>query len=255
MWTRRETVVGGALTLLFGGLQNCSCALASAAPHSVGCLLDDADFNSVYPEGTQTVRITGDDRIIYNSGDKNFDFALAQSLGKISEKFGVVPGFAYYDDSGRENAYATPRVRMNNADGTVLFGMNYFRRMRSLPEFPEVAIAGVCSHEYGHIVQFKYGLIERVNLGQKTKKRSELQADYFAGYFAGLRKRERPSYPAAVVATAQRSFGDAAYNNEQHHGTPLERGAAVVRGFEASFRENKKFYEAIQESTQYVLQL
>jgi predicted metalloprotease len=105
------------------------------------------------------------------------------------------------------------------------------------------------------VYAFKYGLINKVKAGQPTIKRIELQADYFAGYFAGLRKRERPSYPAAVVALAQRRFGDTAYNNEQHHGTPLERGAAVVRGFEASFRENKNFYDAIQESTQYVLQL
>src|SRR5262249_35993307 len=47
------------------------------------------------------------------------------------------------------------------------------------------------------------GCSKRVNAGQSTVKRSELQADYFAGYFAGHRKRERPTYPAAVVALAQ----------------------------------------------------
>lgn len=255
MWTRRETVVGGALTLLFGGLQNCSCALASAAPHSVGCLLADADFHSVYPNGTPTIRVSGNEPIIYNSKDRNFDFALAQTLAKISRAFGVVPGFAYYDDSDTANSFATPLVRLKNRDGTVLMGINLFRQLRNTTDSPDVAVAGVCSHEFGHIVQFKYGLINKVKAGQPTIKRIELQADYFAGYFAGFRKRERPSYPAAVVALTQRRLGDTAYNNEQHHGTPLERGAAVVRGFEASFRENKNFYEAIQESTQYVLQL
>src|SRR5262249_15312009 len=155
----------------------------------------------------------GDKPIIYNSGDKNFDFALAQTLSKISRTFGVVPGFAYYDDTGAPNAFATPKVRLKNRDGTVLMGINLFRQLRNAPDSPEVAIAGVCSHEFGHIVQYKYGLIEKVNAGQPTIKRSELQADYLAGYFAGVRKRERPSYPAAVVAVAQHGSGDTAFNN------------------------------------------
>lgn len=255
MWTRRETLVGGALTLLFGSMHNCACA-AAIAPHSRGCLLADSDFNTVYPSETRTVRYrSGQEPIIYKSGDQNFDLALAQTLAKISEKFGVLPGFAYYDDSGGMNAYATPRIRVNNADGTVLMGINFFRRFRKIPDSPEVAIAGVCSHEYGHIVQFKYGLIPIVDAGQPTVKRSELQADYFAGYFAGLRKRERPSYPAAVVALAQHDVGDTLYTKPDHHGTPQERGAAVVRGFEAAFRENKGLSDAIQESTSYVLGL
>jgi len=201
------------------------------------------------------MQITGNEPIIYNSKDKNFDFALAQTLAKISRTFRVLPGFAYYDDSASANAFATPQVRLNNRDGTVLMGINLFRKLRSITDSPEVAVAGVCSHEFGHIVQYKYRLIDKVAAGQSTIKRIELQADYFAGYFAGVRKRERPSYPAAVVALAQRGLGDTAYNSEQHHGTPLERGAAVVRGFEASFRENKNFSEAIGQSTQYVLQL
>jgi len=99
---------------------------------------------------------------------------------------------------------------------------------------------------------FKPGFV--CNGSEKVLVRvSELQADYFAGYFAGLRKRERPSYPAAVVAMAQFNFGDNNFGNRSHHGTTNERGAVVVRGFEASFRENKNLNEAIQDSTAYVL--
>jgi Putative neutral zinc metallopeptidase len=208
----------------------------------------------IYPEGTETEKYRfGDEPIIYKSGNADFDFALAQTLAKITEKFGVLPGFAYYDDSGGQNAYATPRVRLKSTDGTVLMGINLFRRVMKSIEVPEVAIAGVCAHEYGHIVQFRFGLIEKVNAGQSTVKRSELQADYFSGFFAGLRKRERPSYPAAVVALTQHDFGDTMFGDKGHHGTPDERGRAVVRGFEASFRDNKSLNDAIQESTLYVL--
>jgi predicted metalloprotease len=84
-------------------------------------------------------------------------------------------------------------------------------------------------------------------------KGSELQADYFAGFYAGLRKKERPSYPAAVVAVTQGNYGDTYFNSPTHHGTEAERGAAVVRGFEAAFREGKTLAQAIEESTNYVL--
>lgn len=256
MITRREVVVGGSLTILSSVAGPCLCAAHSIAPHSRGCLLAESDFEAVYPATAQVnTYLTGCEKIIAKSGDANFDLALAQTLTKIADYFEVLPGFAYYDDSDSENAYATPRVRLKNSDGTVLFGLNFFQRLRRLPDSPEVAIAGVCSHEFGHIVQFKNGLIETVNRGQPTVKRCELQADYFAGYFAGLRKRENPSYPAAVVALAQHDVGDTAFTNPNHHGTPEERGAAVVRGFEAAFREHKGLREAIEQSTSYVMLL
>ena len=92
-------------------------------------------------------------------------------------------------------------------------------------------------------------------IGQSTVKRSELQADYFAGFYAGLRKKERPSYPAAVVAVTQGYYGDTHFNSPTHHGTEEERGNAVVRGFNAAFREGKTLAQAIEESTNYVMTL
>ena len=167
----------------------------------------------------------------------------------------MLPGFAYYDDDDSNNAYATERTRLNRADGTVLMGINLQRRLRAGQDHPDVAVAAVCSHEFGHILQYRHRLIARVNAGQPTVKRSELQADYFAGFYAGLRKKERPSYPAAVVAAAQGEFGDNNFSNHTHHGTETERANAVVRGFNASFHESKSLGQAIEESTKYVLTL
>ena len=79
--------------------------------------------------------------------------------------------------------------------------------------------------------------------------------DAYRGYYAGLRKKERPTYPAAVVAVTQGDFGDTNFNSHTHHGTEAERGNAVVRGFEAAFREGKSLAQAIEESTNYVLTL
>jgi len=255
MLTRRETIAGGLAAGLGCGSFCCSAATPQA-PHSAGCHLTDVDFDALYPRSSEDRgAIRGDEPIILNSGDREFDFALAQTLAKLSSKFGVVPGFAYYDDSDSENAYATSRVRLNNVDGTVLMGIKLFQRLRRGHDSPEVAVAGVCAHEFGHIIQYKYGLIGKVNAGQKTIKRSELQADYFAGYFAGIRKFELPSFPAAEVTLTLHNFGDVAFNDPTHHGTPQERAASAVRGFQAAFKESKNLSEAIDESTAYVLTL
>lgn len=250
MWYRREVVFGGALTLLFGSVQKCYC-FDARAPHSRGCHLNDDDVKSIYPLGTDT-GTSGDDPIIPNSGDREFDRALAQTLYKLSQRFGVRPGFAYYDDGASLNAYATPTIRLTNASGTVLMGTGLLRQLRRATEAPEVAVAGVCAHEFGHILQYKFGLVDKVDSGQPTVKRSELQADYFAGYFAGLRKLERPSFPASVVSITIHKFGDNEFSNPQHHGTPEERGQAVVQGFEAA-NVGKVLSDAINESTRYVL--
>src|SRR5262249_10602313 len=66
MWTRRETVVGGALTLLFGGRASCLCA-AESPVETVGCLIADAHLERIYPNGADTAYITGEDSIIFNS--------------------------------------------------------------------------------------------------------------------------------------------------------------------------------------------
>jgi hypothetical protein len=200
--------------------------------------------------------MTGNEPMIPRSGDRDFDYALAQTLGMLSDTFGVLPGFTYYEDESERtaNAYATQVNRLSHGNGTVLMGIKLLQKHRTGEQHPAVAIAGVCSYEFGHILQFSKGLIDTVNAGQPTVKCAELQANYFAGYFAGLRKKQHPDYSASVVAATQYEFGE--FSTERgHHGTPEERGAAVVRGFEAAFRENKNLNDAIQESTNYVLRL
>jgi hypothetical protein len=250
MWTRRKILIGGALAVVFPSSQN-----RASGAHTQGCIISGSDFNRLCPP-TDDVALyqRGDEPMIFKSGDENFDFALAQSLAMISEAFDVLPGFAFYDDSGGRNAYATPLTRLTGVDGTVLFGKGLLKKLMASHEYPEVAVAGVCSHEYGHIVQYKNGLMGRVNIGG-THKRMELQADYFAGYFAGIRKLKKSTYPAAVVAMTQHDFGDTDFGNQDHHGTPDERGDAVARGFTAAFNQRRSLREAIEDSTSYVLSL
>lgn len=257
MWSRREFLLGGFLTVVFGLGNACSCfAQPVRRTKNYGCILSADEASQYMDDGTDTrLYITGNEPMIPRSGNKDFDLALAQSLAKISTMLEVLPGFGYYDDYDGVNAYATPRVRLNNADGTVLFGQRLLERLLSGQEHPDVSVLAVCAHEFGHILQFKHGLDRIVGNGEQTVKKVELQADFLAGYFAGRRKLERPSFPAAVFALTQYNFGDNMINDPGHHGTPEERGAAISRGFEVAFREKSNLSEAIQISTNYVRQL
>ncbi len=257
--TRREGVFGGVLSLVWGtGGCGCRSAWAVNPRHSdiLGCTLSAPEAEVIFASASETrVFVTGNEPMIPRSGDRDFDLALAQTLALISDAFDVAPGFAYYDDYDGRNAYASPRARLNGADGTVLFGQGLLARLRSGQDSPEVSVAAVCAHEFGHILQYKLGLIGQLNAGQPTVKRSELQADYFAGYFAGLRKRRRPAFPAAVFAQTQFNFGDNMIDNPGHHGTPDERAAAIVKGFDIAYNQRKSLSEAIDVGMTYATSL
>jgi hypothetical protein len=259
MTTRREVLFGGALVLAVGAGVGCGCpahAQSRRTPNTLGCMLAAPDVDRVYPANAPTTMYaTGQEPLLHSSGDRDFDRALANTLARGSDLLQVLPGFAFFDDHDGMNAYATDRVRMHRADGTVIFGTRLLARLMRQPEAPDACVAAVCMHEFGHILQFKLGLMNRLLAGQPTVKRAELHADYLAGYFAGHRKRERQTFPAAVFAMTQYTFGDNMVNSPQHHGTHEERGAAVVRGFEASYRNAHGLSDAIEQGIRYVARL
>ncbi|MGH6814498.1 MAG: metalloprotease [Hyphomicrobiaceae bacterium] len=247
---RREVLIGGLLTAIWMPMEShASCRPpGQAARRALGCVVSDTDVRRYMTNTTDTIhRITGNEPIILRSGDPLFDRALAVTLLKMTNMFDVLPGFGYFQEPGNEvNAVAMPWVRMQNPDGTVLFGKNLLASFRALPEHPEVAVTAVCAHEWGHILQYKRNLQERLCRNSTTVKPMELHADFLAGYFAGMRRIERSGYPAAVVALALHKLGDSDVTGQGHHGTREERGAAVVAGFNAAYRDKKTFNEAVE---------
>jgi hypothetical protein len=220
-------------------------------------VLDDDEVDQYLSPSTkvQLLAFTGNEPIIGSSGDREFDYALAQTLSRITDTFRVLPGFAFFDDFDAPNAFANPTPRLGRADGTVLFGLRCLRHTLAAPESPDAAVAAVCAHEFGHILQYKHNLRRTLLAGQSTTKRLELHADYLAGYYAGVCKLKRSDYPAAVFATFQYSVGDYNTNSPKHHGFPDERAAAVVRGFEVAYRQRRNLGEAVQIGVNYVMTL
>ncbi|HEX2885618.1 metalloprotease [Vineibacter terrae] len=257
MIARREVILGGSLTLLWAAMHPCAgTAQARSRAAYRGCILTEAELSSYYDtKAEMRMYMTGREPIIHKSGNAAFDYALAQTLARLTATLQVLPGFAYYDDHDGLNAFASDAVRMQKADGTVLFGSRLLRRLMAGDDHPDVAVTAVCAHEYGHILQFKRGLIPRLQAGQTTVKRAELHADFLAGYYAGRRKLEKRDYPAAVFAATQHSFGDNQVSHPSHHGTPDERAAAIVAGFKAGYEQGRPLEDAITTGIAYVSRL
>lgn len=250
MLRRREVLLGGALTLLWHST-NCACA-ASAKDGQHGCMID-ADSAREKLGAAQAA--PGGTRLLTPTGDTEFNNALLSTLNRLDRLFDVAPGFGFFDDKGSPNAFASQSTQFGTSDGVVVYGTTLLRQQLGLADHPDAGIAAVAGHEYAHILQFKRGLNKQLTGSDGRVKRLELHADFLVGYFAGLRKLERPDFPAAVFASTQFTYGDNMIESPQHHGTPAERGQAVVAGYQAAFRDRQSTSAAIDTGLRYVAAL
>jgi hypothetical protein len=101
MLTRGEFAVGGALSIVFDLECHACCGEIPKMPNYKGCYVAHQEL----PVNPYRVSARTED-IIAKSGNADFDYALAQTLTMLVDAFGVVPGFAYYDDVDDRNANA-----------------------------------------------------------------------------------------------------------------------------------------------------
>jgi len=95
------------------------------------------------------------------------------------------------------------------------------------------------------------GVMEQLNAGQPTVKRSELHADYMAGFFLGTRKKANPGLNLHAAGDLFSRIGD--YNTGRgHHGTPDERVAASEQGFRLCYLQNRTAEYAFTAAMEYV---
>ncbi|GMO12207.1 MULTISPECIES: M48 family metalloprotease [Bradyrhizobium] len=248
MLTRRCCIAGCGL-LLFGGIG----ARAADTRHnpSYGCSLTASEASNILGDKQDGGNVR-EMPSIPKSGDKDFDRALAETLVRISDCLNVTPSFAYFDDHDSPNAFALREKRVAGTDGTVLFGQRLLKQLMADPEAGDAAVAGICAHEFGHVLQWKVGVDEILLDGQPTVKRVELHADFLAGYFAGVRKLQQSSFNAAVIALTQFNAGDNMLKHPKHHGTPKERGDAIVKGYQTGHDDRKSLLDALNIGEKYV---
>jgi hypothetical protein len=248
MLTRRCCIAGCGL-LLFGGIG----ARGAEGRHNpaYGCSLTASEASDFLgnKQGGGNVR---EMQSIPKSDDGDFDRALAETLVRISDCLNVTPSFAYFDDRDSPNAFALREKRVPGTDGTVLFGQRLLKQLMADPEAGDAAVAGICAHEFGHVLQWKVGVDEILLDGQPTVKRVELHADFLAGYFAGVRKLQQSSFNAAVIALTQFNAGDNMLKHPKHHGTAKERGDAIVKGYQTGHDDKKSLLDALSIGEKFV---
>jgi hypothetical protein len=79
-------------------------------------------------------------------------------------------------------------------------------------------------------VQFFTGYGDRLHRLDATARRSELHADFFAGYYLGLKRLIGPMDVKAFTDSIYLK-GDNNFTSPQHHGTGAERLRTVIAGY------------------------
>ncbi|WP_426107808.1 hypothetical protein [Massilia sp. TSP1-1-2] len=196
--------------------------------------------------------IAQDQTLLESSGDSQLDKLLGRALARASARFEVAPSFSFYRDSDGMNACATPDTRTSGTWGSVLFGRELFDDLLSRYQDNGIAVIAIAAHEFAHILQFKHALGPQLEQGEPTVRRSELHADYVAGWYLGVMKRRDPTISLWSAGDTFRRIGDYAFNKPSHHGTPSERIAASQAGFALASRGAAKVGDALNEGLRYM---
>ena len=231
-----------------------------------GCLLTPEGYRQ-YRAQRESVHLISEglmsrNRHWHTTGDPALDRDLDRALAKVADLFGVNPAFGFYDPSRLRNPVGFEQNGMNafasdeNTDipgtrGTVGFGWDLFHR-----EFYEfdptgLTVMGIVAHEFAHVLQQDRRLLPALRTG--TPLKSEMHADYLAGYFLGARKRQIPSLQFRKAGELFMRMGEPGNGDpNRDHGNSLERLDAAEAGFRIAYVENKPLDDAVRAGLEYV---
>ena len=210
------------------------CALSSeglqSEPHPYSFSLEDARRDGTLVQKTDSSAI---------------NVATVAERKLLVRAFRLYPTFLFKTDD--TNAYAFPPAPSNlDDDGTIVLGVLLLEREinSSQGTARNFAIPAIMGHEFGHLLQYKYGTTAA---GVQT----ELQADYIAGWYLGNRNNGYTLTDRDLQAVLASFYvgGDYESADAQHHGTPEQRTVAVRAGFS---RSTLKFNEVYEASMQFL---
>jgi hypothetical protein len=181
------------------------------------------------------VRVLPQAAAISELGPDAAEFAGFQDA--LNTLYEVEAYLAVYDDGNAENAYATTERHSGaHQDGSVLFGKNFYKRLRASPG-GMWKIRSILAHEWGHVAQF------RAKSAGEWAVRHELSADFIAGWYlrrAGIGENDRKQ-----ILDMFASLGNTDYTDEDHHGTASQRGTMLDFGLQA---DEAKIAEVLEQS-------
>lgn len=256
MIARRQIITGAAA---------CACCATSGMPSWAqatavadgGCGVPAEQVSRVFPK-ILSVHELAESRQAFHSafggGPSARDAALVRAIGRLSSSFEISPKFGFFDDreyAPAGNALAWRPDPSERPNGAVTFGVMLFDRL--MAEDPiGASVLAVLAHEFGHIALYLSGREAEVREGRPTAKRVELHADFLAGYYLGVRKREAPAVSLYNAGRLIWSIGDQAFDSKHHHGTRAERNAAAEAGFKLGFGTAPTMRVAFDNATQYI---
>jgi hypothetical protein len=218
-----ETMMRATKIILAGlALGGGALAMAQEAAQLVGCTV--AGRFPVDQLGTPRLDGTGDARL---------DSTIDADSAALRTLFGVNAPALVIEEKGGPNALATPETYPDllraagltpeaYPDGTVFLGLKLVRN--ELHAGRRDAIPAILGHEFGHVLQnVRHCPLPR-------GKWRELFADFLSGFFTARRREARRQDAFQAFATFA-DKGDFGYTDEDHHGTPQERGAAFLAGY------------------------
>ena len=158
-----------------------------------------------------------------SSTDTNF---MNGQMAAIASMWGrTKPILKFVNDTSNPNSTYNA---ISYGNGKIYYGYAIYYDAKS--KGGNIVNAMILSHEYGHQLQYAYGL---PSVNESTARPNELEADGFAGYY--LRRPNGYNQPSfAAIASAYefaQSIGDYATTDPGHHGTPPQRRSAVRLGF------------------------
>jgi hypothetical protein len=263
--TRRDVLRAGC-ACAGAGVAGLSIGRASAAPrYFEGCFLTSDGYQKYrsHREGVYSITdgLMSRNRHFRTTGDSAMDRDLDRALGVIADLFGINPAFGFYDpskfsagegESNRMNAFATmENTNVPGTQGTVGFGWDLFHTEFYQYDSSGMTIMAIVAHEFGHIVQGARGYLDDIRVGYPMK--SEINADFLAGYFLGKRKQRMP---ALRFQQAGELFIRLGRGNEgdptRTHGNSRERLDAAEAGFRAAYVRNMSLNDALRTGLEYV---
>lgn len=249
----RRTLIGAACGCTLA-LPLCAEAVSDprTAPRVFGCCIPKSIAPSYISRATGSPKFEASDvdvkSLVKNSPDRDFDFALAQTLAMLCEKFNVLPNFSYYQEFGEdENALATEQTFGSHPDGTVLLGLRMAGAMLTRTENGPASAVAVVAHEFGHIVANKLDLSRQLAPDKTKPFRAEQFADFMSGAFGAMRQKDYDQFPAAAFSLTMWDIGGVVRGT---HGTREERGKAVATGFQAA-KNNSDLSDVVTAGFQY----
>lgn len=174
-----------------------------------------------------------DNRLRQSSGIQQIDMIFTREINAwMLPIFGLAPYCCFYDDSDGANAFATTELLAGRGQGTVAFGIKLMNELTT--QFSGEwgsqglhAAGAIFAHEFGHIAQFTTG-------DYTPGPTMELQADFMAGWYTGLRALQQGGMGVNFREIAAKMFaiGDFNFKSPSHHGTPQQRLQAYSAGLQ-----------------------